>query len=89
MKKVRYLLRTAINVGTEENPVEKETFTEQMFYSEDDKLERNLDFIRHEAYNGEITVEDVPDETAAPTEAERLAAVESAVLAMMGGAGNV
>lgn len=80
MKIIKYNLLTKANHGTKENPQWCETFNAvELEYSES-----NLEIAKKEAYNGEYTIEDDGKEAAPPTTEERLAALESAMLEMLG-----
>lgn len=58
MKVIRYNLRTAVNRGTEENPVIEEIFTPvELGWSE-----QNEEIAKREAYRGEYTIEDISEE---------------------------
>lgn len=81
MKILKYNLCTKVNRGTEEKPQIEEIITPvSMGYSE-----ANEEIAKREAYNGEYTIEDDgQEESYQPTESERLDALESAMLEMMG-----
>ena len=58
MKIIRYLYRHTVNIGTEEEPNYVTTEVEQTpRYSEE-----ALDIAKRQSYNGEYTIEDVPDD---------------------------
>ena len=61
MKSIKYQLMTEVNNGTEEQPDIVQTFNAVELRCQDDKLEANLSIAKSEAYNGEVTVEDIPD----------------------------
>ena len=75
MKKIQYNLCTV----TEEN--EKIMFPVEMDWNE-----ANEEIAKREAWGGEYTIEDdgQPEPVAEPTEAERLEALEAAMLELMG-----
>lgn len=85
MKKISYRLMTEINIGTEEEPNIVQTFNGCEILCNEDKFEANLAIAQGEAYNGEISVEDIPDEEADPTVEERLTNVEQAMDTLLGG----
>lgn len=60
MKRIKYQLMTEVNHGTEEQPDIVQTFSNCEIRCEDELLESNLPAAQAEAYNGEVTVEDVP-----------------------------
>ena len=61
MKLLKYQLMTEVNLGTEEQPDIVQTFNAVELRCQDDKLEANLSIAKSEAYNGEVTVEDIQD----------------------------
>lgn len=81
MKFIKYFLKTPTNTGTAEAPVWEYTQGPEctMPYSE-----ANMAIAEAEAY-GEVTVEDdgQPEPVAEPTQEERLAALEAAMLEMI------
>ena len=81
MKLIKYFLKTPINTGTVKEPVLEYVQGPEctMPYSE-----ANMAIAEAEAY-GEITVEDdgQPESVAEPTQEERLAALEAAMLEMI------
>lgn len=83
MKTIKYSMCTKVNIGTDNEPnwVEKIN-PAQLPYSE-----ANAAIAQREAYNGEITIED-DGKTVAPTSGERLAALEAAMLEVLGVNGN-
>ena len=67
MKVLKYRLCTEVNHGTEEHPDSVQTFNAVELRCQDDRLEANLFIAKSEAYNGEVTVEDIPDIETEPT----------------------
>ena len=67
MKLLKYQLMTEVNLGTEEQPDIVQTFNAVELRCQDDRLEANLSIAKSEAYNGEVTVEDIPDIETEPT----------------------
>ena len=61
MKLLKYQLCTEVNHGTEEQPDIVQTFNAVELRCQDDKLEANISIAKSEAYNGEVTVEDIQD----------------------------
>ena len=59
MKLLKYQLMTEVNLGTEEQPDIVQTFNAVELRCQDDRLEANLSIAKSEAYNGEVTVEDI------------------------------
>ena len=63
MKVLKYRLMTEVNYGTEEQPDIQQTFSDvSLGWSE-----ANEEIAKAEAYNGEGTVEDIPDIETEPT----------------------
>ena len=63
MKVLKYRLMTEVNYGTEEHPDIQQTFSDvSLGWSK-----ANEEIARREAYNGEVTVEDIPDIETEPT----------------------
>lgn len=70
MKAIKYQLCTEVNHGTEDTPDIQQIFSAvTLGWSE-----ANEKIAQSEAYNGEVTVEDVPDEPREPTQEEQLRA---------------
>ena len=67
MKLLKYQLMTEVNLGTEEQPDIVQTFNAVELRCQDDRLEANLSIAKSEAYNGEVTVDDIPDIETEPT----------------------
>ena len=61
MKVIRYRLMREVNCGTEEEPNIVQTFNSCEIHCNDSNFESNLAIAEAEAYNGEYTVEEVPD----------------------------
>ena len=61
MKIIKYQLMTAVNHGTEEEPDIVQTFHACEIQCSEETFESNYAMALKEAYNGEVTVEDVPD----------------------------
>jgi len=61
MKIIKYQLMTECNHGTEEEPNIVQTFNAVEIQCSEDNLEANLAIAEKEAYNGEYTVEDIPN----------------------------
>ena len=63
MKVLKYRLMTKVNHGTEEHPDIQQIFSDvSLGWSE-----ANEEIAKAEAYNGEVTVEDIPDIETEPT----------------------
>ena len=63
MKVLKYRLMTEVNYGTEEQPDIQQIFSDvSLGWSE-----ANEEIAKREAYNGEVTVEDIPDIEMKPT----------------------
>ena len=61
MKIIKYQLMTEVNYGTEDEPNIVQTFADCEIECSDDTFEANYAIAQSEAYNGEVTVEEVPD----------------------------
>lgn len=70
MKIIKYQFMTEVNHGTEEEPNIVQTFHDKEILCVDDVFESNLAIAQAEAYNGEVTVEEVDDEETEPTSDE-------------------
>ena len=70
MKIIKYQLMTEVNLGTKEEPNIVQTFNACEIRCKDEVFEANLAIAEAEAYNGEVTVEEVPDEETEPTNDE-------------------
>lgn len=80
MKVLRYRVMTEENVGTDENPVIHQSFTDkEVIWSEFEE-----ETAKREAYNGEYTIEDDGQPEPEPTEQEQLRADVDFLLAMGG-----
>ena len=62
MKKIKYQIAAEINTGTGDAPEVRQMLSACELLCEDGALDENLEFARSEAYNGDVTVEDVPDD---------------------------
>ena len=73
MKIIRYkFLSSEIDNGTEE--VLEQVFLGKEIRCNDSNFEANYALAQREAYNGEVTVEDRPDEIAVPTRLDQMEA---------------
>ena len=76
-----YKTRLERNDGTQEEPNIVEYFQECAVGATDANYDTQIAFAKAEAYNGEVTVEEVPDPEPAPTPSgdleSRIAAVET------------
>ena len=85
MKIIKYKLCTSVNHGTEETPEYEDVLNNKQIRCTADNLETNEAIAQKEAYNGEYTIEDDgAEEDTVPTQEERIAALEFAMLEMMG-----
>lgn len=82
MKTIKYNLCTMVNHGTTEQPAWEEILTPvEMGWNE-----INEEIAKREAYNGEYTiVDDGVEETAEPTQEERIAELEEALYMLLNG----
>lgn len=71
-----------INHGTDENPDIEQVIAENTVQCPDDLLEANLAIYRKDAINGEVIVQDIPDEPQEPTQLDRVEA-QATYTAMM------
>lgn len=73
MKRIKYqYMSDEINRGTEEAPDMEQVFLYKEIQCSDENFEANYATALEEAYNGEITVEEVPDPETEPTTDEIL-----------------
>lgn len=61
MKRLIFEILQEHNVGTEENPVIKTEFRKAVAFANDTNYDEVHAFVMKQAYNGEVTVEEVPD----------------------------
>ena len=62
MKVIEYQMMTEVNRGTDEKPVIEQVFQDAVITcNSEENLEKNIEIAKAEAYNGEYTVEDLPD----------------------------
>lgn len=75
MKFIKYKIMQETNIGTEEEPnIRKELRDVSLGPMSDVAFEANYAMAVAEAYNGEVTVEEVEDEPAEPTQLDRVEA---------------
>lgn len=75
MKLITYQFAVEINMGTHESPKIIQSLNTKSIRCPDSKLEANLVIARAEAYDGEVTVENIPDPETEPTQEEDTAAM--------------
>lgn len=83
MERIKYYINYPVNAGTEESPVwEDKLFGKTIPYSE-----KNEEIAKHEAYNGEYTIEDdgQPEPVEESTPAQRIAELEEALALLLSG----
>lgn len=87
MKSIKYkFLSCEVNHGTDENPNIEQIFLNKEIRCADKMLEANEEIAKAEAYNGEYTIEDDgQDDTAEPTQEERIAELEEALDMLLNG----
>ena len=79
MKAIKYKHMTEINYGTEEQPLIMQTFNDVKDQCDDSSFEECLALAKELAYNGEYTIEDVPDDrTLDEIRADKLAELSNA-----------
>lgn len=75
MKLIKYkFLSCEINRGTEENPILEPVYLDKVTQCADANFEANLAIAQREAYNGEVTVEDIEDPVTEPTQLDQIEA---------------
>ena len=62
MKVIKYSTQIEYNVGTDEDPIHKKRIVPQEVFATDENLEVQTAYAKAESYNGEITIEEIPDE---------------------------
>lgn len=67
MKSIKYQLMKETNAGTEEKPDIVQTVVSKEIQCTVENLEANLSIAKSEAYNGEVTVDDIQDVETEPT----------------------
>ena len=85
MKILKYQLMTETNHGTEEAPDIVQTFNACEIQCTEETFESNYALALKEAYNGEVTVEDVEEPEAPPTTDQRVAELEEAMELLLSG----
>ena len=78
MKKVSYQISVPVNDGTQESI----RLTDSYVVCEESELYTKLESVKSRAYNGEVAVEDIPDELKEPTQLDRIEA-QTTYTAMM------
>ena len=80
MQSIKYQIMTEVNYGTNGSPDVRQIFTSASVpYSE-----KNLEFAKAEAYNGEVSIEDDGQPEPEPVQAEQLRADVDFLAAMAG-----
>ena len=83
MKSIKYLIQHGISVRSPDGgAVYVQNFMGKELQCEDKALESSIEIAKTEAYNGEYTVEDIPDEPQEPTQLDRIEA-QTTYTAMM------
>lgn len=82
MKRMTYKIKSEVNHGTEEDPQIMEMFSDKMIECLEEFFEANFAIAQKEAYNGEVTVEDIEDPETEPTTEEQIAELENAMCEM-------
>lgn len=75
MKSIQYITMTEVNYGTKEDPVIQQVFNACEIQCADSFFEANYAIAQKEAYNGEITVVELPDTQTEPTQEEDTASM--------------
>ena len=79
MKILKYQLMRKVNYGTEETPDIVQTLHDCEIRCSDANFEANYAIAQAEAYNGDVTVEEVEDPVVPPSTEERVTALEDAL----------
>jgi len=74
MKRITYRIMSEVNYGTEKQPGVRQTFNDVVIECSEDTFDSNLAIAKAEAYNGEITVEEVEDPIVEPTQLDQIEA---------------
>ena len=74
MKRLRFNVLYETNIGTDEEPNIQSEIRGGCAYANDDNFEEVYAFALTQAYNGEITVEDIPDEDTPPSQLDQIEA---------------
>lgn len=83
MKSIKYLIQRSIPVRSPDGgTVHMQSFMGKELQCEDKALESAIEIAKTEAYNGEYTIENIPDEPTEPTQLDRIEA-QTTYTAMM------
>ena len=74
MKRMTYKIMTEVNHGTEEHPNMVQTFASAVIECGEAVFEANFSIAQKEAYNGEVTVEDIEDPVMEPSQLDQIEA---------------
>ena len=77
MKLIRYQFMSEVNHGTEEEPNIIRTLRDCEIRCDESVFDSNYAVAQRDAYNGEVTVEDIFDPEHEPTAEERIAELEA------------
>ena len=75
---LHYNMRFERNDGTEEEPNIVEYFQSASVFATDADYDKQMDFAKAEAYNGEIIVEEIPDPEPEPASGDVWAELDAA-----------
>lgn len=83
---LHYKIRVERNDGAEANPNIVESLQESAVFATDSNYDEQMAFAKSEAYDGEVTVEEVSDSDNSTVE-QRLAEIDQVLDALLGGEG--
>ena len=75
MKRITYTMRTEINRGTQQEPCIEQVFNACELLCADSVFESNYATALRMSHDGQVTVEDIPDEKIVPSQEEDTAAM--------------
>lgn len=78
MKSIKYTMMTEVNYGTEDEPDIKQIFNNCEIQCSEEVFDANYAIAQKESWNGEITVEDIPDPEPAPGQEDVWAELDAA-----------
>jgi hypothetical protein len=77
MKRISYIFSHEVNYGTDEEPKIEVVETPKIFECNESNFDAAYAIAQKEAYNGEVTIEDLPDPILPPTPEQRIAELEA------------
>ena len=76
MKSIKYMVMREDNLGTEDTPNIVRIYNDMVVKCSDSAFDSNYATAIAKSYNGEVTVEDIPDEPQEPTTEQRISDLE-------------